>query len=167
MVDLKEFFYPNKFKIAFFLLFIIPSISLMIILVSIEYIYSSFSYDSQYIFNYLLFMIIFSIYVVLGSIFSYLFGCFIDTFIQNEKIKIGIAIISGIVSLIIVYVLFKMVTEPVICDPVHVPGNNQTICDPVHKPSGESYNTNALGELKIDKSAVKNSLEQCINNLKY
>ncbi|WP_337971979.1 hypothetical protein [Methanobacterium petrolearium] len=58
-----------------------------------------------------------------------------------------------------------MITEPVICDPVHVPSNNQTVCDPVHKPSG-SYSAVVLGEeLKIDKFAVENSFKECTNKL--
>jgi hypothetical protein len=113
----------------------------------------------------LLFLITLSPFLLLGLILSYLLGCFIDHFIQNEKIKITIAITSGIISLLIVYIFYKIVTEPVICDPVHVPTNNQTICDPVHQPN-QAVGATVLDELDIDKSAVKNSLEQCINNLK-
>jgi hypothetical protein len=107
-----------------------------------------------------------SFFLVVGLVLSYLIGCIIDTSIQNEKIKITIAIISGIISLLIVYLIYRVITEPVICDPVHVPGNNQTICDPVHTPSDKSNSAHVLSELKVDKSAVENSLEQCINNLK-
>ncbi|NYB52262.1 MAG: hypothetical protein HVN35_06885 [Methanobacteriaceae archaeon] len=59
-----------------------------------------------------------------------------------------------------------MVSEPIICDPVHLPANNQTICDPVHKPSQGTNSVNALEELNVDKSAVKLSLKECISNIK-
>lgn len=168
MADIKEFLYPNKFKITLFLLLIIPSVSLVILLLGQNFIYPYYDYFySSFIFvDPLLFLISTSIFLLLGLILSYLFGCSIDYFIQNEKIKLTIAIISGIISLLIVYLLWKMITEPVICDPVHVPSNNQTVCDPVHTPSVETHSTNVLGELKIDKSAVENSLEECINTLK-
>ncbi|EKF84847.1 hypothetical protein A994_11652 [Methanobacterium formicicum DSM 3637] len=100
-------------------------------------------------------------------VLSYLFSCFIDYFVENDKIKISIAIISGIASIIIVYVFYKMVTEPIICDPVHIPANNQTVCDPVHQQvQGKSYNIEVLDGLEVDKSMVKDSLNQCIQNLK-
>lgn len=166
MVDIKEFLYPNKFKITLFLLLIIPSVTLIIIIFGQNYIYSHYYYFySSFLFvDLILFLISFSPFILGGLILSYFLGCFIDYYVQNEKIKITIAIISGIVSLIIVYLFYKMITEPVICDPVHLPGNNQTVCDPVHKPSG-SYSASVLGELKIDKSTVESSLKQCINNL--
>ncbi|OPX57355.1 MAG: hypothetical protein A4E25_02255 [Methanobacterium sp. PtaB.Bin024] len=166
MVNIKEFLYPNKFKITLFLLLFIPSIALIILLLGQNYIYSSYDYfySSFILVDALLFLTSISPFILLGVILSYFLGCFIDYYIPNEKTKITIAIISGIVSLIIVYIFYKMITEPVICDPVHVPSNNQTVCDPVHKPSG-SYSALVLGELKIDKSAVENSFQQCINKL--
>ena len=168
MVDLKEVFYPSRFKLIFFILLLIPFSSLVILLFGQDYIYADYNYfySSFILVDLLLFLLSISIFLVVGIVLSYLFGCIIDTYIKNEKVKITIAIISGIISLLIAYMLYKMLTEPVICDPVHVPCNNQTVCDPVHTPSDESYNANVLSELKIDKSAAENSLEQCINNLK-
>ncbi len=166
MVNARELLYPNKFKITLFLLFAIPTTTLIIFLLDINVIYLNYNHfhSSLILVNVLLFLISIFQFIVLGLILSYVLGCFIDNSIQNEKIKITIAIVSGIVSLLIIYALYKMVTEPVICDPVHVP--NQTICDPVHQPTqGESYGASGLNELKINKSAVENSLEQCIENL--
>jgi len=166
MVDLKEVLYPNKFKLIFFILLFIPSASLIILLFGQNYINYDYYYSSFILVDLFIILISISFFLVVGMVLSYLLGCFIDYSIQNEKIKITIAIIAGIISLLILYLLYKMLTEPVICDPVHVPGNNQTICDPVHTPSDDSYSANVLSELKIDKSAAENSLEQCINNLK-
>nr|WP_319372756.1 hypothetical protein [uncultured Methanobacterium sp.] len=163
MVDLRELLYPNKFKVTLFLLLVIPCIAMITVLLGNDYIY--YNYHFSHI-SYLFLMNIF-IFLVMGLVLSYLFSCFIDYFVENEKIKISIAIISGIASIIIVYVFYKMVTEPIICDPVHIPANNQTVCDPVHQPvQGKSYNTEVLNSLEVDKSMVKDSLNQCIQNLK-
>jgi hypothetical protein len=168
MVYLREFIFPNKFKIVLFIMLFIPSITLIMILLGSNNLYYSFRYFSPSFItnNLLLFIISIFTLLLLGLILSYVFGCFIDYFIQNEKVKITIAIISGMVSLLIIYAFYKMVTEPIICDPVHIPTNNQTICDPVHQPSqSQNYSANSLNELTIDKSMVKNSLEECLSNL--
>ncbi|HOI39585.1 MAG TPA: hypothetical protein PL168_02550 [Methanobacterium sp.] len=167
MVDLKEVLYPNKFKIIFFIIIFIPFASLVMLFFG-QYINANNYYfsSSSILVDTAAFLMSISFFLVVGLVLSYLIGCIIDTSIQNEKIKITIAIISGIISLLIVYLIYRVITEPVICDPVHVPGNNQTICDPVHTPSDKSNSAHVLSELKVDKSAVENSLEQCINNLK-
>lgn len=168
MVNARELIYPTKFKIILFLLLLIPCVTFFIIILDGNNLYYSFRYFSNSFItaNPLGFIISISISLLLGLILSYLLGCLIDHYIQNEKIKITIAIISGVISLIVIYAIYKMVTEPIICDPVHLPTNNQTICDPVHQPnSGERLSTNALDKLSIDKSAVQKSLEECISNL--
>jgi hypothetical protein len=163
MVNIRKLFYPNKFKVTLFLLLAIPCIALITVLLGSEYIYYNY-YLSH--FTYLFLMNIF-FFLLMGLVLSYLFSCFIDYFVENEKIKIGIAIISGITSIIIIYIFYKMVTEPIICDPVHIPANNQTICDPVHQPvQGKSYDIEVLDGFEVDKSVVKDSLNECIQNLK-
>lgn len=163
MVSIRELLKLNKFKITLFLLLIIPCITLITVLLGRNYLY--YNYYLSHI-SYIFLMSIF-LFLMMGLVLSYLFSCFIDYFVENEKIKIGIAIISGIVSIIIVYVFFKMVTEPIICDPVHIPANNQTVCDPVHQPiQGKSYDIEVLNSLEVDKSVVEDSLNKCIHNLK-
>ncbi len=166
MVDLKKVLYPNKFKLIFFIILFIPSASLIMLFFG-QYIDSEYYYFSSsfILVDIAVFLMSISFFLVVALVLSYIFGCIIDTSIQNEKIKITLAIVSGIISLLIVYLVYKMITEPVICDPVHVPGNNQTVVDPVHTPSDESYSAHVLNELNIDKTAAENSLEQCINNL--
>jgi len=169
MVNTRELLHPNKFKVTLFLVLAIPCITIIIVILGNNFIYPNLYYfsSSLILVDPLLFLMSISLFIVLGLVLSYLSGCFLDYFIPNEKIKIVIAIVSGIVSLVIVYLVYKMVTEPIICDPVHIPGNNQTVCDPVHQPSsGENYNTQVLDEIKVDKSIVKSSLEECIQNLK-
>ncbi|MDP3066190.1 MAG: hypothetical protein Q8N08_05560 [Methanobacteriaceae archaeon] len=112
----------------------------------------------------MIFLISISVFIVVGLILSYLLGCFIDHYTHNDNLKIAVAIIAGVVSLLIIYILYKMVTDPVICDPVHVPNN--TVCDPVHKPTQNAHNLNGLNKLQIDNSVVKNSFQECLKNLK-
>lgn len=58
-----------------------------------------------------------------------------------------------------------MVTEPIICDPVHMP-QNHTICDPVHQHAqGHIYSLDVLKDINVDSQAVKDSYQQCITNL--
>lgn len=101
----------------------------------------------------------------MGFIISYILGCSIDNYIENKNLKIFIAVLSGIISLIIIYALYKMVTEPIICDPVHMP-QNHTICDPVHQHAqGHIYSLDVLKDINVDSQAVKDSYQQCITNL--
>ena len=166
MANIKELLMPNKLKITLFLMLSIPCITLIITILGRNYIYSDFNYfSSQFILvDPLLFLISISLFVIAGLVTSYILGSFIDHYIQNERIKIIIAIISGVASILILYILYKLVTEPVICDPVHNPNN--TICDPVHQPGqGKAYSARALHELNIDAPEVEGSLKQCLQNL--
>jgi hypothetical protein len=168
MVDIKELLKPNKFKLTLFLMLSIPCITLITLILGRNYIYSGYRYFSSpfILVDPLLFLISISIFLVAGLILSYLLGSFMDHYIQNQNLKIFIAFLSGMISIIIIYILYKLVTEPIICDPVHMP-QNQTICDPVHEPGvGESYHTQVLKEIEVDSQAVQDSFQQCIQNLR-
>jgi amino acid permease len=159
MVGIRELLEPTQLKITMFFVLIIPCISLILLTFAFlvqDFYYAGYSYSP-------LFIDFIVIAVLIGLILSYLLGSFLDIFIQSERVKIIIAIFSGIVSILIVYTLFKMITEPVICDPVHTP--NQTICDPVHQPSQGDFSADKLMELHVDGSAVKSSFKECIQNI--
>ncbi|MBZ2164562.1 hypothetical protein [Methanobacterium spitsbergense] len=162
MVDIKMVLYPNKFKIFLCLMLFIPCLTVIIVILGPTYAYSKvFLYFSSIILN----DPIFIISIFLGFILSYILGCSIDNYIENKNLKIFIAVLSGIISLIIIYALYKMVTDPVICDPVHMP-QNHTICDPVHKNAqGNIYNLDILKDINVDSQSIKDSYQQCINNL--
>ncbi|MBI5460516.1 hypothetical protein [Methanobacterium sp.] len=163
MVNIRELLYPNKFKVTLFLLLAIPCITLITVLLGTNYNYYNY-YPPHFTYPFLISLFLF---LAIGLVLSYILSSSIDHFIPNEKIKISIAIISGMTSIIIVYIFYKMVTEPIICDPVHIPANNQTVCDPVHQPiQGKSYNIEVLDGLDVDKSLVEDSLTECIRNLK-
>jgi len=164
MADIKMVLYPNKFKIFMFLMLFIPCLTVIIAILGPTYTYSHIFpyYISSYILNNPIIVII---SISLGFIFSYILGCSIDNYIENKNLKIFIAVLSGIISLIIIYSLYKMVAEPVICDPVHMP-QNHTICDPVHQNiQGNIYSLDVLKEINVDSQYVKDSYQQCINNL--
>lgn len=167
MVKFSEFLKPNRFKIILFFLLSIPCITLLIAALGQGYIYNNlYHFSSLASRQPLVFAMLIFVFSVVGMVFSYILGSLIDHFIQNERLKIIIAVVSGILTLLIIYTIYKMVTEPVICDPVHYP-NNQTICDPVHEPGqGETYSTHALKNLEVDSSTVKDSFWKCIENLK-
>lgn len=166
MEDLKEFLKPNKIKLTLFLSLAIPLIILLIMIFSQNYSYTYYTYwASRCLVNPALFLITISPLLLGGLILSYLLGSLIDYYIQNRNLKIFIIIISGLISLGIIYVLYKMVTEPIICDPVHVPPN-QNISDPVHEPQNSGiYHTKMLQDIRVDAHGVKDSFERCIHSL--
>lgn len=162
MFDIKMVLYPNKFKIFSCLMLFIPCLTVIIAILGPTYSNVFPYYFSSIILND---PIIFIISISLGFIISYILGCSIDNYIENKNLKIFIAVLSGIISLIIIYALYKMVTEPIICDPVHMP-QNHTICDPVHQHAqGHIYSLDVLKDINVDSQAVKDSYQQCITNL--
>jgi hypothetical protein len=166
MVDLKGLLQPNKFKLTLFVLLAVPCITLIMAVFGRNYIYTGYKYfiSPFMLVNPALFLISISPFLIVGLVLSYMLGSLIDHYIQNQNLKIFIALISGMISLIIVYTVYKMVTEPIICDPVHVP---QTICDPVHEPSaGESYHFQVLKQIQVDSRVVEDSLQRCMQSLK-
>jgi hypothetical protein len=170
MVNVREILKPEKFKVTLFLMLAIPCVTVITVILSPLYaLYYPFYFRiSPYFFlnEPLPFLGLITILVVMGLVVSYILGSLIDHYVQNEKLKIIIAVISGIISIVIVYALYKMVSEPLICDPVHLPNNNQTVCDPVHKPSsGENYHINILRGIEVDGEVVKDSFQKCIQNL--
>jgi hypothetical protein len=60
---------------------------------------------------------------------SYGAACVIDGAIQSRTVKITIASVAAIASIILGYILVRSMT--MVCDPVHDPG---MVCDPVHLP---------------------------------
>jgi hypothetical protein len=160
MVRMSELLEPTKFKITLFLMLIIPCVSF--ILLTFAFLVQNVPFDGIY-FDSPLFLEFIVVTVLSGLILSYLSGSILDHFIKSERVKIIIAVFSGIISILIIYTLFKMVTEPVICDPVHNP--NQTICDPVHQPSHGADSVEKVMDLEVDGSAVKSSFKECLQNL--
>jgi hypothetical protein len=166
MNDLRMILYPNKFKILLFLMLLIPFITISLIIIGPFYVpHKTFPY---YILKIILHNpLIFLISIFSGMILSYITGCIVDNNIKNQGLKVVIATISGITTILIVYIFYKLVTEPVICDPVHLPQNN-TVSDPVHQHGQENiYSLDVLRDIQVDSQSVQDSYQQCINNLGY
>jgi len=147
MINIEDLLKPNGFKIILAFFFLIPS--LFLVLIILGFFYSLFG-SYAWVNSPLVLLPLTLISLGTGLLVSYSLGSLVDYYIQSRNIKILIALISGFISIIIVYVVYKMISEPVICDPVHVPS------------SGKNYSFNLLENLKIDKGAVRDSFNQCI-----
>lgn len=150
MVDIKKLMEPNGFKIIITILGFILLSTWTVAIISEEYI---FDFTSSVISNLILVLIDIWWLLIIILVISFLIGAFMDYYIQNKKLKALITIILAFISIISVYVMFRLLNEPVICDPVHVPSNT------------ESYNMNLLNEIKADKNAVKESFARCLENI--
>lgn len=150
MVDIKKLMEPNGFKIIITILGFILLSTWTVAIISEEYI---FDFTSSVISNLILVLIDIWWLLIIILVISFLIGAFIDYYIQNKKFKALITIILAFISIISVYIMFRLLNEPVICDPVHVPSNT------------ESYNMNLLNEIKADKNAVKELFAQCLENI--
>jgi hypothetical protein len=60
---------------------------------------------------------------------GYVAACVIDRAIQSRTLKIAIASVAALVSIILGSLMIRSMT--MVCDPVHDPG---MVCDPVHVP---------------------------------
>jgi hypothetical protein len=61
---------------------------------------------------------------------SYVAACVLDDVIQSRTLKIIIASVAALVSIILGSLIVRSMT--MVCDPVHDPGH--IVCDPVHTP---------------------------------
>lgn len=158
MVEVRELLKATKLKITLCLVLIIPCISLILLTFAFlvqDFYYAGYS-TSPLFFDFIV------IAMLIGLILSYLLGSLLDYFIQSERVKIIIAVFAGMISLLIVYILYRILTEPVICDPVHTP--NQTILEPVQPPITD---VDELMEFDVDVSVVKSSFQECLQNLEF
>lgn len=151
MVNAGELLKPNGFNISLCLLtFILLSmITVMFIDPSYDLYFSSSKLDFLTEFILETWAVLLLILVI-----SYLFGASADYYVSSKKIKYMIIVFLGLATIISIYITYKLLAEPVICDPVHVP--SQT----------ESYNINLIKNIKIDEDTVKDSFHQCLQNLK-
>jgi ribose/xylose/arabinose/galactoside ABC-type transport system permease subunit len=69
------------------------------------------------------------VFAVLALVISYIAACGIDHLIENRTVKIAIASVAALVSLVLGYLVIRSMT--MVYDPVHPPG---IVCDPVHEP---------------------------------
>jgi hypothetical protein len=67
--------------------------------------------------------------VVIAIVIAYAVACVLDRVVQSRALKIAIASVAALTSIILGSLLVRSMT--IICDPVHDPG---MVCDPVHIP---------------------------------
>jgi hypothetical protein len=133
MTNIKDLLKPTGLKIVLSLALLVPSLILSFIVIS-------FSLQK----------IIFLI--VLGIVISYLIASFLDYFIKSRNVKIIIASISGLVSVVAAYIIYKIISEPVICDPVHEPSQCELACREIIENA-----TNRTSE-------VMQKFQECVRN---
>jgi hypothetical protein len=105
-----DLFRPNGLKLLLAVTLIIPVFFVLVLVTGFPY-------------NDLLFP------VAITVVISYAAACVIDDAVQSRTIKIAIASVAALVSIILGSLIVRSMT--MVCDPVHDPG---IICDPVHVP---------------------------------
>jgi hypothetical protein len=157
----RDLLLPDGLKLLLTLTLIIP-------LLFVIWVFTGFSPESLYI------------PFILAVIFSYAAACIIDYAIQNRTLKIAIASIAALVSIILGSILVRSMTMTMVCDPVHVPETTTVptvitpvipvettpmIFDPVHEPNSCSQAcrdaiSNAAGSTEI----AAQKLDECLRN---
>jgi len=112
MTGVMDFFRPNGLKLLLGITLIVPALFVVLL-------------DNR-----------FSLYnpvvpVLIAIVVGYMAACVLDEVIQSRAIKILIASVAAIISIILGYILIRSMT--MVCDPVHDPGH--IVCDPVHTPA--------------------------------
>jgi hypothetical protein len=112
MTGVIDFFWPNGLKLLLCLTLIIPAF-FVVLLVTGFFLYEP------------------AVLGVIAIVVGYVAACVLDEVIKSRTVKILIASVAAIVSLILGYILVRSMN--VVCDPVHDPGH--IVCDPVHTPA--------------------------------
>lgn len=112
MTGICDFFRPNGLKVILALTFLVP-VYVAIMLAA------GFPYPDTVV------------AAALAVIISYGAACVLDCCIGSRTVKIAIAAVAGVLSIILGYLFTQ--TVHVVCDPVHDPG--RIVCDPVHTPA--------------------------------
>jgi hypothetical protein len=105
-----DLFRPNRLKLLLAATLIIPVFFILVLVTGFPY-------------NDMIFP------AVITVVISYVIACVTDDAVQSRTLKIAIASVAALVSIILGSLLIRSMT--IICDPVHDPG---MVCDPVHIP---------------------------------
>jgi len=96
---------------------------------------------------------------VITMVICYVAACVIDDAIKSRPVKIAIASIAALVSIILGSILVRSMT--MVCDPVHDPG---MICDPVHEPDSCSGDICEFAP-GITTGIVLQKLDECLKKV--
>jgi hypothetical protein len=105
-----DLFRPNGLKLLLALTLLVPVYFVLVLVIGFPY-------------RDMVFPAAITVFVSYGA------ACVLDDVIQSRTLKIAIASVAAIVSIILGYILVRSMT--MVCDPVHDPG---MVCDPVHLP---------------------------------
>lgn len=112
MGKLKVFLKLSWMKLLMFVVMIIPSLLACFII-------------AKFYFQSIPFLLISTI------VLAYVFANILDYFLKTKKAKIIAASILGAISLVGAYIVVKLYTEPMICDPVHISTGCETNCSKI------------------------------------
>ena len=148
MGELRDIFKPNRFKNILIIVLFIPSIVLSFL--SIDMLRDGFVYwGIQHAIA----------IIVIGGLLSYLGGSLIDYFIKSRTIKIVIASISALISIIIGFLTLASMT--MVCDPVH-----DMVCDPVHVPTEDEKSWMSVFGSAVDSTDIlRQKFQECLEYL--
>jgi hypothetical protein len=110
MTGILDFFRPNGLRLLLAVTLIVPALGLALLV-------TGFSLWDP------------AVPVAVAIVAAYAAACVIDHLIRSRTLKIAIASVAAIVSMILGSILVRSMT--LVCDPVHDPG---IVCDPVHIP---------------------------------
>jgi hypothetical protein len=111
MTRAHDLFRPTRLKLLLALTLIIPVFFVLVLVNGFPY--------SDMVFP-----------AAIAIILSYAAACVIDDTIQSRTVKIAIASVAALISILLGYIFTQSMT--MVCDPVHDPGG--MVCDPVHVP---------------------------------
>jgi hypothetical protein len=110
MTAAKDLFRPNGLKILLALTLLLPILFLVMIFAGL-----------------LLYNPV--ILIILACVISYVVSSLVDHFIKSRTVKIIIASLAALISIVLGYVFVRSMMQ--VCDPVHTP----QVFDPVHTPT--------------------------------
>jgi hypothetical protein len=110
MTGALDFFRPNGLKLILAATLVVPALFIVLLV-------TGFSLWEP------------AVPVVIAIGIGYAAACVLDLVIQSRALKIAIASVAALVSIILGSLMIRSMT--MICDPVHDPG---MVCDPVHVP---------------------------------
>ena len=110
MTGAQDFFRPNGLKLILAATLVVPTLFIILLI-------TGFSLRVP------------AVPAALAIVIGYTAACVLDTAVQSRTLKIAIASVAALVSIILGSILIQSMT--MVCDPVHDPG---MVCDPVHVP---------------------------------
>ena len=110
MTGALDFLRPNRLKLILAATLIVPALSLVLLVTGLSLWEPA-------------------VPVVIAIVIGYAAACVLDVVVQSRALKIAIASVAALVSIILGSLMIRSMT--MVCDPVHDPG---MVCDPVHIP---------------------------------